>query len=157
MSNSQFFSSSNFLKIIKYQKILFFSVFALGSLLKSVFLIGLIKENFWLSDAFITVGTAGLSITYIISSLNKKGIFILTFNYLIAIFLMGTLFFYQNYPGGKTMLFLTIGIIPLLLFSLLLIKKTEKELLITVEELLWVVAILFVLIFYFVSRIVYLG
>lgn len=157
MFNSQFFSSSNFLKIIKYQKILFFSVFALGSLLKSLFLLGVIKDNSLFADLMLIAGNAGLAITYIASSLNRKGVFILAFNYLIAIFLMGTLFFYQNYPGGKIILYLTMGIIPLLIFILLLRKKSETDLLITVEELLWLVAILFVLMFYFISRIVYLG
>ncbi len=155
--NSPFFASKSFLNTHKYIKISFFSLFALGSVLKSLFLLGVIKDNFLIADLMLIAGNAGLSVTYIILSLNKKGVFLIAFNYLIAIFLMGTLFFYQNFPGGKMILYLTMGIIPLLIFILLLRKKTEKDLLFTIEELLWVVAILFVLMFYFISRIIYLG
>jgi hypothetical protein len=102
------------------------------------------------------IGNAGLSIIYIISSVTKKGVFILAFNYLIALFLIGTLFFFMHYPGGKTMLYLSMGIIPLLIFILLLRKKSENENGITVDELLWLVAILFVLIFGLIARVIWI-
>jgi hypothetical protein len=102
------------------------------------------------------IGNAGLSIIYIISSVTKKGVFILAFNYLIALFLMGTLFFFFHYPGGKTMLYLSMGIIPLLILAISFGRKSEKETVITVDELLWLFAILFVLIIGLISRIIYL-
>jgi uncharacterized membrane protein len=62
----------------------------------------------------------------------------------------------MHYPGGKTMLYLSMGIIPLLISALLFGRKSENENLITVDELLWLVAILFVLIFGLIARIIYL-
>jgi hypothetical protein len=104
----------------------------------------------------LTIGNTGLAITYIISSVNKKGVFIIAFNYLIALFLIGTLFFFMHYPGGKTMLYLSMGIIPLLILAISFGKKSENETVITVDELLWLVAILFVLIFGLIARVIYI-
>jgi hypothetical protein len=155
--NSRFLASNSFLKMNKYLRIGFFILFAFGSILKSLFLLGIFKENFGFVDLMLIAGNAGLAITYITLSLNKKGVLILAFNYLIALFLMGTLFFYQNYPGGKTMLYLSMGMIPLLILAISFGKKSENENGITVDELLWLIAILFVLIFGLISRIIYLG
>ena len=102
------------------------------------------------------IGSGGLASTYIISSVNKKGVFIIAFNYLIALFLIGTLFFFMHYPGGKTMLYLSMGMIPLLILAISFGKKSENENGITVDELLWLVAILFVLIFGLIARVIYL-
>ncbi len=154
--NSPFLSSKSFLNTLKYLKIGFFILFAFGSILKSLFFLGIFKENFVPIDFMLMIGNAGLAITYIISSVNKKGVFIVAFNYLIALFLMGTLFFFFHYPGGKTMLYLSMGIIPLLISALLFGKKSENENGITVDELLWLVAILFVLIFGLIARVIYL-
>jgi hypothetical protein len=162
--NSPFLSSKSFLNTIKYLKISFFILLVLGSIFKSLFLLGIVKENFVYKDNFenfvfrdllIIAGNAGLAIIYIISSLNKKGVLIIAFNYLIALFLIGTLFFFSGYPGGKTMLYLSMGIIPLLILAISFGKKSENE--ITIDELLWLVAILFVLIFGLIARIIYLG
>lgn len=155
--NSPFLSSKSFLNTIKYLKIGFFVLFAFGSILKSLFFLDIIKENFVPIDSMLTIGNTGLAITYIISSVNKKGVFIIAFNYLIALFLIGTLFFFMHYPGGKTMLYLSMGIIPLLILAISFGKKSENETVITVDELLWLVAILFVLIFGLISRVIYLG
>ena len=155
--NSAFLSSKSFLNTIKYLKIGFFVLFAFGSILKSLFFLDIIKENFVPIDSMLTIGNTGLAITYIISSVNKKGVFIIAFNYLIALFLIGTLFFFMHYPGGKTMLYLSMGIIPLLILAISFGKKSENETVITVDELLWLVAILFVLIFGLISRVIYLG
>jgi hypothetical protein len=103
------------------------------------------------------IGNAGLAITYIISSVNRKGIFIIAFNYLIAMFLIGTLFFFSGYPGGKTILYVSMGMIPLLILALTFARKSENENVVTADELLWLVAILFVLIIGLISRIIYLG
>jgi len=153
--NSPFLASNSFLNMNKYLRIGFFILFAFGSILKSLFFLGILKENFGFADLMLMSGNAGLGCIYITSSLNKKGVLILAFNYLIALFLMGTLFFYQNYPGGKTMLYLSMGMIPLLILAISFGKKSENE--ITVDELLWLIAILFVLIFGLISRIIYLG
>jgi hypothetical protein len=162
--NSPFLSSKSFLNTIKYLKISFFILLVLGSVFKSLFLLGIVKENFVYKDNFenfvfrdllIIAGNAGLAIIYIISSLNKKGVLIIAFNYLIALFLIGSLFFFSGYPGGKTMLYLSMGIIPLLILAISFGKKSENE--ITIDELLWLVAILFVLIFGLIARIIYLG
>ena len=162
--NSPFLSSKSFLNTIKYLKISFFILLVLGSIFKSLFLLGIVKENFVYKDNFenfvfrdllIIAGNAGLAIIYIISSLNKKGVLIIAFNYLIALFLIGSLFFFSGYPGGKTMLYLSMGIIPLLILAISFGKKSENE--ITIDELLWLVAILFVLIFGLIARIIYLG
>ena len=155
--NSPFLSSKSFLNTIKYLKIGFFVLFAFGSILKSLFFLDIIKENFVPIDSMLTIGNTGLAITYIISSVNKKGVFIIAFNYLIALFLIGTLFFFMHYPGGKTMLYLSMGIIPLLILAISFGKKSENETVITVDELLWLVAILFVLIFGLIARIIYLS
>lgn len=155
--NSPFLSSKSFLNTIKYLKIGFFVLFAFGSILKSLFFLDIIKENFVPIDSMLTIGNTGLAITYIISSVNKKGVFIIAFNYLIALFLIGTLFFFMHYPGGKTMLYLSMGIIPLLILAISFGKKSENEIGITVDELLWLVAILFVLIFGLIARIIFLG
>jgi hypothetical protein len=157
LSNSPFLSSKSFLNTIKYLKIAFFILLVLGSIFKSLFLIGIIKDNFVLKDLLLIAGIAGLAIIYIISSLNKKGVLIIAFNYLIALFLIGSLFFFSGYPGGKTMLYLSMGMIPLLILAISFGKKSENENGITVDELLWLVAILFVLIFGLISRIIYLG
>ena len=154
--NSPFIASKFFLNSIKYFKIGFFSLFAFGTILKSLFFLGIIKENFGFENFMFMIGNAGLAIIYIISSVSKKGVFILAFNYLIALFLIGTLFFFMHYPGGKTMLYLSMGIIPLLIFILLLRKKSENENGITVDELLWLVAILFVLIFGLIARVIWI-
>ena len=155
--NSPFLSSKSFLNTIKYLKIAFFILLVLGSIFKSLFLIGIIKDNFVLKDLLLIAGIAGLAIIYIISSLNKKGVLIIAFNYLIALFLIGSLFFFSGYPGGKTMLYLSMGMIPLLILAISFGKKSENENGITVDELLWLVAILFVLIFGLLARIIYLG
>ena len=164
--NSPFFASKSFLNTIKYLKIAFFILLVLGSIFKSLFLLGIVKENFVYKDNFenivfrdllIIAGNAGLAIIYIISSLNKKGVLIIAFNYLIALFLIGSLFFFSGYPGGKTMLYLSMGMIPLLILAISFGKKSENENGITVDELLWLVAILFVLIFGLIARIIYLG
>jgi hypothetical protein len=157
LSNSPFLSSKSFLNTIKYLKISFFILLVLGSIFKSLFLIGIIKDNFVLKDLLLIAGIAGLAIIYIISSLNKKGVLIIAFNYLIALFLIGSLFFFSGYPGGKTMLYLSMGMIPLLILAISFGKKSENENGITVDELLWLVAILFVLIFGLIARIIYLG
>jgi hypothetical protein len=154
--NSPFIASKFFLNSIKYLKIGFFILFAFGTILKSLFFLGIIKENFGFENFMHIIGSGGLAITYIISSVNKKGVFILAFNYLIALFLIGTLFFFMHYPGGKTMLYLSMGIMPLLIFILLLRKKSENENGITVDELLWLVAILFVLIIGLIARVIYM-
>jgi len=154
--NSPFLSSKSFLNTLKYLKIGFFSLFAIGSILKSLFFLGIIKENFGFENFMLMIGNLGLASTYIISTLNKKGVFITAFNYLIALFLIGTLFFFFHYPGGKTMLYLSMGIMPLLIFILLLRKKSENENGITVDELLWLVAILFVLIIGLIARVIYI-
>jgi hypothetical protein len=153
---SPFLASKSFLNTIKYLRIGFFSCFAFGSVLKSLFFLGIFKENFVPIDFILIIGNAGLAIIYIISSVKKKGVFIIAFNYLITLFLIGTLFFFFHYPGGKTMLYLSMGIIPLLISALLFGRKSENENLITVDELLWLVAILFVLIFGLIARIIYL-
>jgi len=157
LSNSPFLSSKSFLNTIKYLKIAFFILLVLGSIFKSLFLIGIIKDNFVLKDLLLIAGIAGLAIIYIISSLNKKGVLIIAFNYLIALFLIGSLFFFSGYPGGKTMLYLSMGMIPLLILAISFGKKSENENGITVDELLWLVAILFVLIFGLIARIIYLS
>lgn len=155
--NSPFLASNSFLKMNKYLRIGFFILFVFGSILKSLFFLGIIKENIGFADLMLIAGNAGLGCIYITSSFNKKGVLIIAFNYLIALFLMGSLFFYQNYPGGKTMLYLSMGIIPLLILAISFGKKSENENGITVDELLWIVAILFVLIFGLIARIIYLG
>jgi hypothetical protein len=157
LSNSPFLSSKSFLNTIKYLKIAFFILLVLGSIFKSLFLLGILKDPFVLKDLLLIAGIAGLAIIYVISSLNKKGVLIIAFNYLIALFLIGTLFFFSGYPGGKTMLYLSMGIIPLLILAISFGKKSENENGITVDELLWLVAILFVLIFGLIARIIYLG
>jgi hypothetical protein len=153
---STFLASKSFLNTLKYLKIGFFILFAFGTILKSLLFLGIIKENFGFENFMFMIGNAGLAIIYIISSANKKGIFIIAFNYLIALFLMGTLFFFFHYPGGKTMLYLSMGIIPLLILAISFGRKSEKETVITVDELLWLFAILFVLIIGLISRIIYL-
>lgn len=155
-SNSPILSSKSFLNTLKYLKISFFILFAFGTILKSLFFLGIIKENFVPIDSMLTIGNAGLAITYIISSVNKKGVFIIVLNYLIALFLIGILFFFMHYPGGKTMLYLSMGIIPLLILAISFGGKSENENGITVDELLWLVAILFVLIFGLIARVIYL-
>jgi hypothetical protein len=157
LSNSPFLSSKSFLNTIKYLKIGYFILLVLGSIFKSLFLLGILKDPFVLKDLLLIAGIAGLAIIYIISSLNKKGVLIIAFNYLIALFLIGSLFFFSGYPGGKTMLYLSMGMIPLLILAISFGKKSENENGITVDELLWLVAILFVLIFGLISRIIYLG
>ena len=155
--NSPFLSSKSFLNTLKYLKIGFFILLVFGSIFKSFFLLGILKDPFVLKDLLLIAGIAGLAIIYIISSLNKKGVLIIAFNYLIALFLIGTLFFFMHYPGGKTMLYLSMGMIPLLILAISFGKKSENENGITVDELLWLVAILFVLIFGLIARIIYLG
>ena len=155
--NSTFLASNSFLKMNKYLRIGFFILFAFGSILKSLFFLGIFKENFGFVDLMLMAGNAGLGCIYVISSLNKKGVLIIAFNYLIALFLVGSLFFYQNYPGGKTMLYLSMGIIPLLFLALYFGEKSENENVGMAYELLWLVAILFVLIFGLISRIIYLN
>jgi hypothetical protein len=155
--NSPFLASKSFLNTLKYLKICYFILLVLGSIFKSLFLLGILKDNFVLKDLLLIAGIAGLAIIYIISSLNKKGVFIIAFNYLIALFLIGSLFFFSGYPGGKTMLYLSMGMIPLLILAISFGKKSENENGITVDELLWLVAILFVLIFGLIARIIYLG
>lgn len=157
LSNSPFLSSKSFLNTLKYLKIGFFILLVFGSIFKSFFLLGIFKDPFVLKDLLLIAGIAGLAIIYIISSLNKKGVLIIAFNYLIALFLIGTLFFFMHYPGGKTMLYLSMGMIPLLILAISFGKKSENENGITVDELLWLVAILFVLIFGLIARIIYLG
>ena len=156
LSNSPFSSSKSFLNTLKYLKIGFFILFAFGTILKSLFFLGIIKENFGFENFMHIIGSGGLASTYIISSVNKKGVFIIAFNYLIALFLIGTLFFFMHYPGGKTMLYLSMGMIPLLILAISFGKKSENENGITVDELLWLVAILFVLIFGLIARVIYL-
>ena len=156
LSNSPFLSSKSFLNTLKYLKIGFFILFAFGTILKSLFFLGIIKENFGFENFMHIIGSGGLASTYIISSVNKKGVFIIAFNYLIALFLIGTLFFFMHYPGGKTMLYLSMGMIPLLILAISFGKKSENENGITVDELLWLVAILFVLIFGLIARVIYL-
>ena len=156
LSNSPFLSSKSFLNTLKYLKIGFFVLFAFGSILKSLFFLGIIKENFGFENFMHIIGSGGLASTYIISSVNKKGVFIIAFNYLIALFLIGTLFFFMHYPGGKTMLYLSMGMIPLLILAISFGGKSENENGITVDELLWLVAILFVLIFGLIARVIYL-
>jgi hypothetical protein len=155
--NSPFLSSKSYLNTIKYLRIGYFILLVLGSIFKSLFLLGILKDPFVLKDLLLIAGIAGLAIIYIISSLNKKGVLIIAFNYLIALFLIGTLFFFSGYPGGKTMLYLSMGIIPLLILAISFGKKSENENGISVDELLWLVAILFVLIFGLIARIIYLG
>ena len=156
LSNSPFSSSKSFLNTLKYLKIGFFILFAFGTILKSLFFLGIIKENFGFENFMHIIGSGGLASTYIISSVNKKGVFIIAFNYLIALFLIGTLFFFMHYPGGKTMLYLSMGMIPLLILAISFGGKSENENGITVDELLWLVAILFVLIFGLIARVIYL-
>ena len=156
LSNSPFLSSKSFLNTLKYLKIGFFILFAFGTILKSLFFLGIIKENFGFENFMHIIGSGGLASTYIISSVNKKGVFIIAFNYLIALFLIGTLFFFMHYPGGKTMLYLSMGMIPLLILAISFGGKSENENGITVDELLWLVAILFVLIFGLIARVIYL-
>jgi RNA polymerase sigma factor (sigma-70 family) len=127
LSNSPFLSSKSFLNTIKYLKISFFILLVLGSIFKSLFLLGILKDNFVLKDLLLIAGIAGLAIIYIISSLNKKGVLIIAFNYLIALFLIGSLFFFSGYPGGKTMLYLSMGMIPLLILAISFGKKSENE------------------------------
>lgn len=155
--NSPFFASNSFLNTNKYLRIGFFILFAFGSILKSLFFLGILKENFGFADLMLMAGNAGLGCIYITSSLYKKSVLLIAFNYFIAIFLVGSLFFYQNYPGGKIMLYLSMGIIPLLILALYFGEKSENENGITAYELLWLVAILFVLIFGLIARIIYLG
>ena len=154
--NSPFLSSKSFLNTLKYLKIGFFILFGFGTILKSLFFLGIIKENFGFENFMHIIGSGGLASTYIISSVNKKGVFIIAFNYLIALFLIGTLFFFMHYPGGKTMLYLSMGMIPLLILAISFGGKSENENGITVDELLWLVAILFVLIFGLIARVIYL-
>ncbi len=154
--NSPFLASNSFLKMNKYLRIGFFILFVFGSILKSLFFLGIIKENFGFENFMHIIGSGGLASTYIISSVNKKGVFIIAFNYLIALFLIGTLFFFMHYPGGKTMLYLSMGMIPLLILAISFGGKSENENGITVDELLWLVAILFVLIFGLIARVIYL-
>lgn len=156
LSNSPFLSSKSFLNTLKYLKIGFFVLFAFGTILKSLFFLGIFKENFGFENFMRIIGSLGLASTYIISSVNKKGVLIIVLNYLIAIFLIGTLFFFFHYPGGKTMLYLSMGIIPLLILAISFGGKSENENGITVDELLWLVAILFVLIFGLIARVIYL-
>lgn len=155
-SNSPILSSKSFLNTLKYLRISFFILFAFGTILKSLFFLGIFKENFGFENFMRIIGSLGLASTYIISSVNKKGAFIIVLNYLIAIFLIGTLFFFMHYPGGKTMLYLSMGIIPLLILAISFGGKSENENGITVDELLWLVTILFVLIFGLIARVIYL-
>jgi hypothetical protein len=157
LSNSPFFSSKSFLNTSKYLRIGFFILFVLGSISKSLFLLGFIKEDLLFLGLALMIGNAGLAISYILSSINRKGIFIIVFNYLIAMFLIGTLFFFSGYPGGKTILYVSMGMIPLLILALTFARKSENENVVTADELLWLVAILFVLIIGLISRIIYLG
>lgn len=135
-------------KIISMTKAVGMTAFIAAVILKSVYFLHFIKENFSAANILLIIGIMLLALSYFVSSIESNvGKIKMGFNLLFTIFLIGSLFFLIFFPGANVMLFIVISLIPILMLLLLANNNMQQTAIFTREDLLWVIAILFVMLF----------
>lgn len=143
-------------KLFSISKIIGMTAFIIAVVLKSLYLLNILIETPIGANPMLVIGVMLLATTYLFASFGKiKDIFYFIFNQLFGIFLISSLFFFMHWPGGVIMLLLMLGLIPILLLFLIMTRKSDNESTITREDLLWVIAILFVMLFFQVTWILH--
>lgn len=137
--------------IVKWIRLIGLTFFVLGVALKSFYFYKLIETPFG-SNALITLGCSFLSIIYLLSSFAPTSIVERVFRMSFSIFLIGSLFFFNHWPGGNLMLTISVVLIPVLILLLFISKRNNPENDNFTSELLFMMVILFLMVFYFISR-----
>jgi small-conductance mechanosensitive channel len=68
-----------------------------------------------------------------------------------SIFLIGCIFIFNHWPGGNIMLTISALLIPILISLIFLSSKDQRENVYLMNDLLTIIVILFVLVFYLIS------
>jgi hypothetical protein len=145
-------------KIISITKAVGMTAFIAAVILKSVYFLHIIKENFSVANILLIIGIMLLALSYFVSNIESNvGKIKMAFNLLFSIFLIGSLFFLIIFPGGNAMLFIVISLIPILMLLLLANNNMQQTTTFTREDLLWVIAILFVMLFLIITWNIHLG
>lgn len=136
--------------IVKWTRLIGLTFFALGVALKSFYFYKLIETPFG-SNVLITLGCSFLSVIYLLSSFAPTSIVERVFRMSFSIFLIGSLFFFNHWPGGNLMLTISAVLIPVLILLLFISKRNNPENENLSSELLFMMVILFLMVFYFIS------
>jgi hypothetical protein len=136
--------------IVKWTRLIGLTFFVLGVALKSFYFYKLIETPFG-GNMSITLGCSFLAVVYCLSSFASTPVLERFLRLGFSIFLIGSLFFFNHWPGGNMMLTISAVLIPVLILLLFVSKRNNPENENFTSELLFMIVILFLMVFYFIS------
>lgn len=139
-------------KSISLTKAVGMTAFIAAVILKSIYFLHFVKENFSISNTLLILGVMLMALSYFLSNIESNiGKIKMVYNLLFSIFLVGSIFLFIFLPGGNAMLLIILAIIPILIMSLLIPNIKKQSSIFKIEDLIWVVAILFVMFFFIIT------
>ena len=138
--------------IFKWIRIIGLTSLVLGTVLKSLYFYAIISEVPLLSNPLIILGCAILSMIFLLSNFAaEKKLYARFLDLGFSIFLIGCIFIFNHWPGGNIMLTISALLIPILISLIFLSSKDQRENVYLMNDLLTIIVILFVLVFYLIS------